>query len=389
MSPKSLVVYGITGSIGSSTVKILRAFPRNFRLVGASAGRNVERLNEIVPHFPALKAVAIADTALAGDVRGPSAIRRLSGETGLMALLDLNPDLVLMALGGKAGWKITLEALRRGIPVALANKESLVIAGYFLGTAVTRDRRHLIPVDSEHAAVMQILAGVIPSHIRRVCLTASGGALRDLSREEMLKADAAAALNHPVWSMGQKVTVDSATMVNKGLELIEAYWLFPLKPEQLGVLVHPEVGVHAAVELVDGSWVSQVAASDMVIPIAAALAYPEILPLTDKFPHLRYTYEKPLTFREPDLEKYVLLSLAFELLKQHDYAGMVAYAIADETAVNGFLAGKITVGGIHTVVERCVTHFRGAPAPSDITALDEFIGNIENRAEEILREVAR
>lgn len=389
MSPRSLVVYGITGSIGSSAAKILRAFPDRFRLIGASAGRNVGRLNEIIPQFPSLKAVALADTALAGDVRGPDTVRRLAGDEGVMALLDLRPDLVLMALGGKAGWKITLEAIRRGIPVALANKESLVIAGYFLGTAVTRDRRHLIPVDSEHAAVMQILAGVVPSHIRRVCLTASGGALRDLSRDEMLKADAAAALNHPVWSMGQKVTVDSATMVNKGLELIEAHWLFPLKPEQLGVLVHPEVGVHAAVELADGSWVSQVAASDMVIPIAAALAYPELLPLTDKFPHLRYTYDKPLTFREPDLEKYVLLSLAFDLLKRRDYAGMVAYAIADETAVHGFLAGRITVGGIHTVVERCVAHFNGTPAPADIKGLDEFIENIENKTEEILREVAR
>jgi len=214
MSPRSLVVYGITGSIGSSAAKILRAFPDRFRLIGASAGRNVGRLNEIIPQFPSLKAVALADTALAGDVRGPDTVRRLAGDEGVMALLDLRPDLVLMALGGKAGWKITLEAIRRGIPVALANKESLVIAGYFLGTAVTRDRRHLIPVDSEHAAVMQILAGVVPSHIRRVCLTASGGALRDLSRDEMLKADAAAALNHPVWSMGQKVTVVSATMVN-------------------------------------------------------------------------------------------------------------------------------------------------------------------------------
>mgnify|MGYP000661816172 CR=1 FL=1 len=389
MRPKTLVVYGITGSIGASTVRLLEAFPEHFTLIGASAGRNVARLNELIPRFPFLRAVAVnggTDIALIG---GPDTLRRGSGEEALYGLLDLAPDLVLMALGGKAGWKITLEALRRGIPVALANKESLVIAGYFLGTTVTRDRRRLIPVDSEHAAVMQILTGVIPSHIRRVCLTASGGALRDLSREEMLHADATMALKHPIWDMGQKVTVDSATMANKGLELIEAYWLFPLRPDQIGVLVHPEVGIHAAVELADGSWVTQVAASDMIIPIAAALAYPELLPLVEKFPHLRYTYTKPLTFQEPDLEKYVLLSCAMELLRRHDYAGMVAYAIADETAVQGFLEEKITIGGLHTVVVRSVERFHGTRPPADVEDLDAFIREVENYAKSVLHEVAR
>lgn len=370
MSVKSLVVYGITGSIGASTVKVLRAFPDRFRLIGASAGTNAAALRELTPHFPSLqRSICTTD------------------ERELLTLLDLNPDLVVMALGGKAGWKITLEALRRDIPVALANKESLVIAGYFLGRAVTGDRTKLIPIDSEHAALMQLLNAVNPAHIRRAHITASGGALLNLTRDQMLRADAATALKHPVWSMGRKVTVDSATMVNKGLELIEAYWLFPLRPDQLGVIVHPEVGVHAAVDLIDGTSIWQAAVSDMTIPIAAALGYPDMLPLLDHFPQFAYSHTRPLTFTAPDLEKYSLLKLALDLLHREDYAGMVAYAISDETAVEALLAGTISIGGLHRIVERSVDKFAGAKPPADIAGISRFIEEIERYAATIRKEV--
>lgn len=370
MSVKSLVVYGITGSIGQSTVKILRAFPGRFHLIGCSAGMNAAALSEITPHFPTLKrSVCTTD------------------ERELLTLLDLAPDLVVMALGGKAGWKITLEALRRGIPVALANKESLVIAGYFLGRGVTGDRKKLIPIDSEHAALMQLVNAVNPEHIRRAHITASGGALLKLTRAEMLRETAATALKHPVWSMGRKVTIDSATMVNKGLELIEAYWLFPLRPDQLGVIVHPEVAVHAAIDLIDGTSLWQTAVSDMAIPIAAALGYPEMLPLLDHFPQFSYPHTRPLTFTAPDLEKYSLLKLAFDLLHREDYAGMVAYAISDETAVDALLAGRISIGGLHHIVERSVERFAGTKPPADIAGISHFIGEIERYAATICTEV--
>ncbi|HSA33524.1 MAG TPA: 1-deoxy-D-xylulose-5-phosphate reductoisomerase [bacterium] len=369
MSARTLLVYGITGSIGTSTLKVVEAFPDRFSIIGCSAGRDRAALDAITPRLPALRRSVCS-----------------TDERELRSLLDLAPDLVVMALGGKSGWKITLEALRRGIPVALANKESLVIAGYFLGRATTGDRTKVIPIDSEHAALMQLLRAVRPEHIRKVHLTASGGALLGLSKEEMLEADAATALKHPVWSMGKKVTIDSATMVNKGLELMEAYWLFPVEPEQLGVIIHPEVAVHAAVDLIDGTSLWQAAVSDMAIPIAAALAYPDLLPMLDRFPRFAYPHDRALTFRAPDLDKYPLLALAMDLLRRKDYAGMVAYAIADETAVDAFLAGRIAVRGIHRAVERSVERFRGRTAPLDISALERFIEEIEAGAAQAVRE---
>ena len=265
-----------------------------------------------------------------------------------------------------------------GIPVLLANKESLVIAGFFLGKQVTTDRGKIVPIDSEHAALMQILDGVKKENITKVYLTASGGALRNMSKEKMLEAKAEQALDHPVWDMGAKVTIDSATMLNKGLELIEAFWLFDIAPESLDVLVHPEVDIHAAVIFQDGSSLAQVAPSSMVIPIASAISYPEMLPLSDKFPELVSRYENTqMNFLPPDLDKYPMLRLAFDILRRKDFSGMVAYAVSDEVAVERFLAGQGSISDIHDTVFKAVEHFSGRPKPESVTGISDFIKEIE------------
>ncbi len=378
MSDK-IVIFGITGSIGTNTERLVRAYSDKFEIIGCSAGKNITLLNEIILRHQSLKAVAVSDAADAEKVKFSGEI--YSGEEGIIRLLDLAPDKIVMALPGKSGWKITIEAIKRGIPVCLANKESLVIAGYYLGQKVTSDRTKIIPIDSEHAALMQLLEKCDRETLAKVYITASGGALRDMSAAEMENADAAAALRHPVWSMGQKVTIDSATMLNKGLELFEAFWLFDVEPEKLDVLVHPSVNVHAALLFKDGSAISQNAVGNMLVPIAAALSYPEMLDVAEKFPEMNFEFTgKNMTFQKPDLIKYPLLKTAFELLRNRDFSGMVAYAISDETAVSKFLKGEIKVRGIHQTVQAATARFSGLKPPSSIEEISDFIKEIEDFA---------
>lgn len=376
MSPEKIVVFGITGSIGTNTEKVIEAFSDKYSIVGCSCGKNADKLNEFIEKHSSIKEVCVAAESQKVNVKGKVIVH--SEEEGLIRLLDLKPDKIVMALPGKQGWKVTLRAVELGIPVLLANKESLVIAGFFLGRQVTSDRSKIVPIDSEHAALMQILDCVKKENISKVYITASGGALRNVSKEEMLNSKAAQALNHPVWDMGAKVTVDSATMLNKGLELIEAFWLFDVEPEELDVLVHPEVDIHAAVICKDGSSISQVAPSSMVIPIAAALSYPEMLPLADKFPELVSRYENSqMNFFPPDLDKYPMLKLAIDLLRRKDFSGMVAYAISDEVAVDEFLEGETTVSHIHDTVFETVKHFSNKEKPETVDQMVRYIREIE------------
>ena len=382
MSDK-IVIFGITGSIGTNTERLVRAYSDRFEIIGCSAGKNVTLLNEMIQRHRSLKAVAVSDAADAEKVAFGGKV--YSGEEGIMRLLDLAPDKIVMALPGKSGWKITVEAIKRGIPVCLANKESLVISGFYLGQEITSDRTKIIPIDSEHAALMQLLEKCDRETLAKVYITASGGALRELSAAEMENADAAAALKHPVWSMGQKVTVDSATMLNKGLELFEAFWLFDLEPEKLDVLVHPSVNVHAALLFKDGSAISQNAVGNMLVPIAAALSHPGMLDVAEKFPEMNFEFTgKTMTFLPPDLVKYPLLKTAFELLKNRDFSGMVAYAISDETAVEKFLKGEIKVKGIHKAVEAATAKFSGREAPRSVEEISDFIKEIEKFTEKAL-----
>ena len=376
-----VVVFGITGSIGSGAEKIISVFPEKFKLVGCSAGKNINLLNRFLSkHQGSIEAVAVLDENDKEKVEFNSD-KIYHGKEGLFDLLDLKPDKIINAISGNSGWKITLESVKRGIPVCLANKESVVIAGYYLGKEITTDRSKIIPIDSEHAALMQIIENREMDDITKVYLTASGGALRNMSASQMVEADAETALKHPVWDMGAKVTVDSATMLNKGLELIEAYWLFGIEPEKLGVIVHPEVDVHAALMFKDGSSISQLAPSSMLIPIAAALSYPEMLPVAERIEDLKFSYfGKKMSFDPPDLDKYVLLKIAFDLLQKRDYSGMLAYAVADEVAVERFLKNEIKVKGIHTIVSQTVSRFSGLVPPDNEKEIDDLISKIETFA---------
>ena len=376
MCSERIVIFGITGSIGTNTERVISAFPERYSIVGCSSGKNTSRLNEIVRKHHSISDVCVLDEDESEKVVGNLNIH--CGEDGLFKLLELKPDKIVMALPGKQGWKITLRAVEMGIPVLLANKESLVIAGFFLGRDVTSDRTKIIPIDSEHAALLQILERVKRENINKVYITASGGALRNMTKQEMLAAKVEQALDHPVWNMGAKVTVDSATMLNKGMELIEAFWLFDIEPEMLDVLVHPEVNVHAAVICKDGSSMAQIAPSSMIIPIASALSYPEMLPVSEKFPELVSEYENSsMNFSPPDLDKYPMLKLAFDLLNKKDFSGMVAYAISDEVAVENFLKGETTVAEIHQTVMKAVKHFSSKSKFKSVSELSDYIREIE------------
>ncbi|MGI6393781.1 MAG: hypothetical protein ACOX2F_03450 [bacterium] len=389
MCREKIVIFGVTGSIGTNSEKVISAFPEKYELIGVSAGSNLSKLSEITKRHPSIKAVGISSGQNEKEVENFSGTI-LKGESEIAQLLNLNPDKIVMALPGKLGWKITVEAVRRKIKVCLANKESLVIAGYYLGEKVTSDRNIIVPIDSEHAALMQLLENCDRANINKVYITASGGALRDFSIEKMEEAGVAEALNHPVWDMGKKVTVDSATMVNKGLELFEAFWLFGIEPEKLGVLIHPTVDAHAAITFKDGSAISQNGVGNMIVPIAAAIGYPEMLPIASLFPEMEFKFEnKKMEFFPPDLEKYPLLAKAFELLKNRDYSGMVAYAISDEVAVEKFLENKIKVKEIQRTVIESVAKFSGRKAPESVEEIAEFIEKIEVFANEVLQKDKR
>ena len=284
----------------------------------------------------------------------------------MISLLDLKPDRIVMALPGKEGWKITVEAVKRGIPVCLANKESLVIAGFFMGSGITSDRSRIIPVDSEHAALMQILARTPLDHIKKIYITASGGALRDMSIAEMLEADAMKALQHPVWNMGRKVTVDSASLTNKALEIIEAHWLFALPGEKIEPVVHPQSIVHAMVETRDGSVLAQMGAPDMRLPIQIALGYPNrVAPAA---PRLAWAQMSRLEFEPVDRERFPAVDHAYRVLREGGTLGAVFNA-ANEAAVHAFLRGGLPFGAI----EAAVADALDALPRSEVSSLDDVL----------------
>ena len=278
---KRIAILGSTGSIGEQTLEVAAAFPERFQIVALAAGRRVEKLAEQVRRFqPALVSVAEPDAALAlkGQLGG-DAPEIAVGDAGLRAVATADADLVVSALVGAVGLAPTLAAIRAGHDVALANKEVMVMAGALVLREVKARGVRLLPVDSEHSAIFQVLAGQRPQDLLRIVLTASGGPFRTWTAERIAGASVDEALAHPNWSMGPKITIDSATLMNKGLEVIEARWLFDTKPERIDVVVHPQSVVHSLVELCDGSVLAQLGVPDMRVPIAVALAWPERLPL--------------------------------------------------------------------------------------------------------------
>ena len=342
---KRLALLGSTGSIGEQTLSVVSEFPDRFRVGALAAGRNVERLAEQVRrHAP--ERVAVADAAAARELRerlGPLTPEIGVGPAGLVSVAEHPADLVVAGLVGAVGLAPTLAALRAGRDVALANKEVMVMAGALVQREVKQRGVRLLPVDSEHSAIFQALAGQRREDVARLLLTASGGPFRLWSAEKMARATVAEALAHPNWSMGPKISIDSATLVNKALEVIEARWLFDVRPEQVAVVVHPQSIVHSLVELVDGSVLAQLGVPDMRVPIACALAWPERLPLGG--PRLDLAAVGQLDFEPPDPKRFPCLALAWRALAGAEAAPAVLNA-ANEVAVARFLAREAPFAAI-------------------------------------------
>jgi 1-deoxy-D-xylulose-5-phosphate reductoisomerase len=362
---RRVTVLGATGSVGLRTLEVVAAFPDEFRVAGLAArGSNVERLVDLCRKYtPA--AVALLDRAAVdrlGRALGSPKPELLAGPEGLVTLAaEVDSDIVVSALVGAAGLLPTLAAIDAGRTVALANKETLVMAGGLMTAAARRRDVPLLPVDSEHSAVFQCLVGHRRRDVHRILLTASGGPFREWPAERIASATVADALRHPTWKMGAKITVDSATLMNKGLEVIEARWLFDLAPEQVQVVVHPQSIVHSMVEYIDGSVLAQLGVTDMGIPILYALTYPERRPTpAERLDLLRVG---PLTFYAPDVDRFPCLRLARAALERGDGAPVVLNA-ANEVAVSAFLSEQLRFPEIARVIERTLDAFPLRPVTS-------------------------
>jgi 1-deoxy-D-xylulose-5-phosphate reductoisomerase len=378
---KRIALLGSTGSIGTQTLDVIARFPEKLGVIALAAGRSVELLIQQCKQFrPELVSVARdEDVAVVREALGDQAPRIVSGAAGLDEVATHDADLVIGALVGSAGLEPVVAALRRGTDVARANKEVLVTGGPLVLEVARRSGAKLLPLDSEHVAIAQCLAGQRGGSVRKIWLTASGGPFRCASAEGLANATPAQALAHPNWEMGAKITIDSATLMNKGFEVIEARWLFDLEPARIGVLVHPESIIHSLVEYDDGSWLAQLGVPDMRIPISYTLGMPERLPIAD-VAMLDLVAQGALHFEAPDLGRFPALRLAFEALE----AGGTAPAAlngANEVAVAAFLAGELGFTGIAAAAEEVLTSLPVRPGRSleEIRDVDEQARRLARR----------
>lgn len=367
---RQLAIVGSTGSIGRQALEVVKAHPQRFRVAALAAGSDVETLAAQARTFrPDL--AAVADHRRYGELRKALAgtgIAVLAGEEGIVAAASqTSAATTLVAVVGAAGILPTLAAIEAGKDIALANKETLVAAGALVRRKVEEAGVRLIPVDSEHSAIFQCLAGVDRRAVRRIVLTASGGPFRTWPAPAMERVTVSQVLRHPRWRMGAKITVDSATLLNKGLEVIEAHWLFGLDYERIEVVVHPESIVHSLVELVDGAILAQLGAADMRLPIAYALSYPERL--AAPWPGLGSLPGLALHFEAPDPDRFPALALAYEMGRRGGTSPAVLSA-ANEVAVAAFLRAKVGFPDIIRIVaEVCGQHDGGDTPCPDLPAI--------------------
>ena len=348
-SPRTIAILGSTGSIGRSTLEVIASFPDRFRVVYLSANKNIDLLCEQINKFRP-KGVVVSDTERAAKLRSAvgTDVEILCGTGGLLDVVSRDDvDIVVSSLVGFAGLRPTLRAVEAGKDVALANKETLVVGGELIMGLVRAGGVRLLPVDSEHSAIFQCLQGEDPRTVERLVLTASGGPFLRVAREKFPAVTVAEALKHPTWRMGDKITIDSATLMNKGLEVIEAYWLFGIPPEKIEVVIHPQSMIHSMVEFVDGSMKAQLGIPDMKLPILYALAYPDRLPFSSR--RVDFGTLREMTFHPPDMEKFECLPLAFRALRMGGTAPAVLNA-ANEVAVQMFLDGELPFSAIPSVI---------------------------------------
>ncbi len=348
---KAISLLGSTGSIGRNVLAVIRQFPNRYRVAGLAAGRNIAELKSQVLEFePQCISVATEELAsvLAAQLPGTFTGRIHWGSEGNRKVATVaESHMTVSAVVGAVGLLPTLDAIAAGKDIGLANKETLVMAGSLVMDAVQQNGVRLLPIDSEHSAIFQALEAGRHQDVSRIILTASGGPFRDRSKKELVKVTPEQALAHPNWDMGKKISIDSATLMNKGLEIIEARWLFDVEPDQIGVVVHPQSIVHSLVEYIDGSVVAQLGIPDMRIPIAYALSYPERLGLG--LSRLSLSQCGNLSFEKPDYDRFPALQLAFDVLEQGGVKPAVLNA-ANEVAVEQFLAGRIEFLNIAEVV---------------------------------------
>jgi 1-deoxy-D-xylulose-5-phosphate reductoisomerase len=368
MTYKGIAILGSTGSIGRNTLRVVESFDEEeFRVVALGAGRNVEVLAEQVErHLPLLVSVETEEAArqLRAELfkRDLDLPRIVTGEAGLIEVATHpEAETIVSATVGAVGFVPTLRALESGKRVALANKETLVMAGELMTRAAAESGAELLPVDSEHNALHQCLKGEKREEVRRLVLTASGGPFRTMSASEMSEASVAEAMRHPTWQMGAKVTIDSATLMNKGLEVIEAHWLFGFGADEIDILVHPESVVHSMIELVDGSVIAQMGVTDMRHAIQYALTYPARHPC--QLPPLDLTALSALHFEAPDMERFPCVRLAYRALRA---GGTMAAAMnaANEEAVQAFLDERISLTDIPLVIEEVMDAHESVPVES-------------------------
>jgi 1-deoxy-D-xylulose-5-phosphate reductoisomerase len=349
---KRITILGSTGSIGRNTLEVIKQNSEEFSAVALTAGRNIDLFERQIKSFRP-EIVAVADKKTAAQLRRRvKAVEILAGEEGISAVASYkDSDFVVSAIVGSAGLVPTLAAIRAGRSVGLANKETLVVAGEIVMREARRSGVKIIPVDSEHCAVFQCLAGYRKSEIRRIILTASGGPFFNRRKEELVNIGAGDALKHPNWSMGRKITIDSATLMNKGFEVIEACWLFGVSPEKVDVLIHPQSIVHSMVEFRDRGCLAQMSVPDMRGPIAYALSYPRRL--NDPIRGLELDRIESLTFRKPDTRNFPCLSYAYEAIRSGGTMPTVLNA-ANEVAVKAFLEDRIRFNDIPVVIRETI-----------------------------------
>lgn len=360
---KKVLILGSTGSIGTATLEVIANDPGSLEVFGLACRNNIELLNKQVARFKP-RAVCVFDDHQKDRVVAPG-VRLYSGIEGMKEMIRSDVDTVVNALPGSIGLEPTIEAIRCGKTLALANKESMVMAGRIIQRLLAETKSDLIPVDSEHSALHQLLKGINREELRSVVITASGGPFRKHTKKALEKVGLAEAMNHPTWKMGQKITLDSATLMNKGLEIIEARWLFDIEPERIKTLVHPESIVHGIVELSDNSLLAYMASPDMKIPIAYALNNEKRLPLP--FSPLSFDGMTKLTFHPPDPKRFPSIRLAYEALAAGDSA-LIAFNVSNEVAAQAFIDGKIRFTDIPRVVAETLAE---NPGGSVVDSLEE------------------
>jgi 1-deoxy-D-xylulose-5-phosphate reductoisomerase len=384
---KNLAILGSTGSIGRSALAVVDAHPSRLRLVGLAAGDNAHLLAEQCRHYrPVVAAMATADGVdrLKRACSDALPARIEGGPNGLIAVAT-HPevDIVLCASSGTAALEAVLAAIEAGKTIALANKEVLVMAGELVMAAAQRRGVAILPVDSEHNAIHQCLHGRRHSEIRRVILTASGGPFRTLTPDELEHVTPEAALRHPTWQMGRKITIDSATLMNKGLEVIEAHWLFDVQADQIDVVIHPQSIVHSMVELHDGSVIAQLGVTDMKLPIQYACSYPDRWEAA--LPSLDLTRAPRLEFHPPDTARFPCLNLAYRALRAGGTLPVVLNA-ANEIAVETFLDGRLAFTDIPRLIEMTM-NAHDLERVTTLSVVREVDGWARNQARELAREL--